>query len=431
MIKFLILTLVVNIHSAFGVEYYADQASYQSISNLLSDLEDRLGTFPINKCYEDASNQDAIESIRSPLCSYQDICSASRKEDGFIIVNDVKVPDYQMHTKLTQLKNSIMTCYDTLDGIDNNTSTGYMELFNFSKDSEKSILSDILSSKSLKKFSQIYQNIDYAEQLRSNSDELLSSTDLEAYLNSSPDITVIDRDKRYLNRAKTHYIYNAIELSEQDIQKLKVLNSFLSDPGNIDKKDSLIDIMKSSSKRKELEAFFGQNSASKREKLLQSVEAKMDMRGFDMVDSVLYNNITDESAITERETAVQDRVKILKARMIDKFRSRVDLSEQQKQYFILRLENASVNIRKPIEDPSCSRGTPGYTDGFDFVICPKALSLTPEAMDVILGHELSHLVDHCGSHKHAKRKSVVKDSDGNSYSAPKLKDSVLKVSINV
>lgn len=426
MVKFLILTFVINIHSAYGVEYYADQASYKSISDLLIDLEDKLGTFPINKCSEDSSSDEATESIKVPLCSFQDICSASRKEDGFIIVNDVKVPDYQMHTKLTQLKNSIMTCYDTLDEIDDNVSVGYRDLFNFSTDSNKSILADILPSNSLKKISEIYQNIDYAEQLRSNSNEVLSSIDLKAYLDVASDISVHDRQKMYLNRTKTHYISPEINLSEEDFRNLDILNTFLSDPSNIDKKNSLLNVMKSSERRKELNAFFSKNNGSKRENLLQAIESKMDMRGFYMVDSVLYNGVSDTDEVKQVKSDIEDRVKVLKTRIIEKFRSRSDLSEEQKQYFILRLENSNISLREPIEDPVCSAGTPGYADGFDFVICPKALSLTPEALDVILGHELSHLIDHCTSHSHSKRHHSVTDSNGDNFYAPELKDSAFK-----
>jgi hypothetical protein len=387
MIRTLLLSLLILSNFALAVDFDSDTTAIKDIESLLGRLDHSMGKFPEISCNE-LLGKDSNLSIDVPICSYQDMCSAAIKDNGFIVINGVKVPDYQLHTKLTQLKNNVLNCYDQLD----EESETYKDLF--SVGSKDSLINDLMPPHRVKKFQQIYNRIDYKEQLPTFFDSTISSTDLDTYLSSSNKVRV--RDDRD----------NLITLDDFSLRRLVALNNFLISPSDEGMKNKLSRELNSTRARQRLDEYFLYNQGTKRQKLLVELEGKMDLRGFDYVDTKLFNDIKNKTKITNKESKLISRTSEIKNMMINKIKQQ-GMPREQERYFVGKLEAAKIKFMKPIEDQSCSGGTPAYANGFDFILCPKSLSLPDEAIDAIIGHELTHLIGHCMSDLLAKHRVMI------------------------
>jgi hypothetical protein len=401
MIKNCVLILILISNVTFADEVKSDIDAIKDVSSLLENLDKTLGQFPQISCNEKGSRLIS-HAINVPICSYQDICSAAKKENGFIVVNGIKVPDYQLHTKLTQLKNNILNCYDELDA----ETESYKDLF--SLNSVTSILPDLMPPHRFKKFRQIYSRIDYREQLPRYFEHSISSSDLDSYLRTSDKIEIRDVKR------------NLITLDDYSLRRLVTLNKFLIDPSDQDSKNKLILELQSNQSKQRLEEYFLYNNGTQRQKLLVDLEDKMNLRGFDFVDTKLFNDIKNRTDVKNKKSLLIKRTEEIKKLMIEKI-TEIDMPIDQKKYFTDKLEAVKVLFKDPLEELACSGGTPAFANRFNITLCPKALSLTSEAIDGIIGHELAHIIDHCSSHILAHfNKSV------NGRMPPRLEDSPFK-----
>ena len=348
------------------------------VSQLLNDLNNQLEFFPKNSC--DQQYYDETKSEQS-ICSYSDICSKAKRVDGFIELNGIKIPDYQMHTRLVQLKNTMLNCYDSMGEGD------YKDLFRVDARGRNFFLENYLGKEDNKAFQQVYNRTLYQDQLPIGFKRTLSSSDLDTYLNVNSYRLIQDNEMEPLY------------LSETARRKIQKLHSFLKNPGDINSFRTLRDDLSSKKLRKKISDFYERNRKSKREELLSNIEEKFSMQGFELVDPKQYQAAKNSLKVLELKRKLYNRTFDIKNKIAEKLRS-MNMPEKQKSFSLSQVYGAKVFFKDELEDPNCALGTPAYTNGIDFVLCPKAMGLPIETLDIIIAHELTHLFDHCISHYH-------------------------------
>lgn len=356
-----IFILLAGLHldlTAQAQNYQADANSLEQARVFIEGLNERLNGVQSIFCSTARQRGEEI-SINSPVCNYQDICNSVKRENGYLKLNGVSMPDYLLKNKLERLRNRVAFCYDRLSntGNFNNAIAGYLMI-------------DLLGGQEqARRFNEQVQNsiLDVVEAENSGEQMIL------------PQLTPT-RLEQYITQEDT---------SEP---RLDSLLAYLRAPNSEQAQAELLAQIQNTGLRQNFSAYLRQESVSQRQLLLNRFESLKNLEGFSQLDRRPEASDFEElSALTET----------MRTELLERVRQR-NIDPPHRDFFEQKILQSRLVLGENFGDEGCdsSYGPPAFVRGTQVVLCPKALSIPKEGLMGIIGHELAHLIDPCNCTLH-------------------------------
>lgn len=371
----MLVVLIISLFTSFGLGAQvleADRSSYQEISNFLSNTQISLSSLEHNSCHENTQSQN-IQNFNTPLCSFEDICENLDRSDGYVSINGVRAPDLKYFERAQIVRRNLLGCYDKMSS---DVDADYAYLFQLPQKNSRTqaLLPNILGNRYNEFRAQVDENSE--PDIDALSNYVLTDSDLQSFLGSGA----------------------ARDIDDETYSLLERYNDFLASPSNQQNLESLLAVIDDDGLRDRLSRFYQSNLGSQRENLLNTINQTFELPGFETLAPDFVVDVNNAPIDLNQVTA---RANELKQRLLSTLTRRSLLPEHE-EFLRTKLNQTNI-VFEDNNDRGCRSGTPAYYSMFEqrFVLCPKILEFPQATIDIVLGHEISHIIDPCVCQKHA------------------------------